>query len=86
MKLLPWYAHHASLFPETPLLEEVLSEYINNLPGHRFSHARLLFCTIQGQGDYQYNHDLRKKIPNLTRVGIKGRERPNRQVLITAGC
>lgn len=33
MKHLAWYAHHASVFRETPLSEGALSEYINSLAG-----------------------------------------------------
>ena len=33
MKHLAWYAHHASVFLETPLSEGALSECINSLAG-----------------------------------------------------
>lgn len=33
MRLLAWYAHHASAFLETPLLEGAVSECINSLAG-----------------------------------------------------
>lgn len=33
MKHLAWYAHHASVFLETPLSERALSECINSLTG-----------------------------------------------------
>lgn len=33
MKHLAWYAHHVSVFRETPLSEGAISEYINSLAG-----------------------------------------------------